>query len=582
MSWYHAEAIGVRLQQLVASLTGSMWAKNDERVDSLEAARDLPPAYDPPTADQVARIVSNKTVRAPQENLPLPFVILGCARSGTTSLCNILDQAINGVCALEPEPNLNFETREAMEGRYPWEREVIRQTVLARAQAVGRKGLIYGEKNVTLGPFIGELASSGGFRFVLITRDGRDVVRSLLNWHTQVFGNIYRECAEPAELHPRAKQASELSAPGDLSDYARPRPGQEDPYFERWPSLSRLEMCAWYWSHINDLFLRELALLASDRWTTIDYSETSSFDVLRIARFLGLDGLDAKTVQPLIDQRINSVMDRTSEQTAFPAWPDWSDEERVRFECIAAPMMIRLGYYPSEGFVRFCPACYGDWWRAHTGGIEWYEWMYNSRRSAHDDLLRFVAEREAEGETLDSILDVGCGRAVGYSDYFEDRHYVGLDLSGANIEWCIANRDNPLHEYRAGDIVTEPINEWFDLVFSQGTIDNCYDINAYLKTMVAASSNWIYVTAYRGWFPVLKDHRYMWDASTTCFYNDLSPAEVRRVLQDLGCTDIRLEALRMENSATKFETRIIARAPAAHRDRLVVRADADPRLETGA
>jgi perosamine synthetase len=45
------------------------------------------------------------------------FFILTCARSGSTSLSKILNEAENGVCKVEPAPNLNRETRLAMDGR---------------------------------------------------------------------------------------------------------------------------------------------------------------------------------------------------------------------------------------------------------------------------------------------------------------------------------------------------------------------------------------------------------------------------------------------------------------------------------
>jgi hypothetical protein len=43
--------------------------------------------------------------------------------------------------------------------------------------------------------------------------------------------------------------------------------------------------------------------------------------------------------------------------------------------------------------------------------------------------------------------------------------------------------------------------------------------------------------------------------------NDISPSETKAYLQKLGCTDIRVEALPMQNAATENEILIIARAP---------------------
>ena len=133
-----------------------------------------------------------------------PFFILACARSGSTSLARILDDASNGTCAIEPVPNLNVETRLAHDGRpaHPLaapsadRAEVVRALVVPRVQRGLAEHEVYGEKNVTYGPFIPELHAQTGARFVCMKRDGRDVVRSMLDWHDALFGNVYRECAD--------------------------------------------------------------------------------------------------------------------------------------------------------------------------------------------------------------------------------------------------------------------------------------------------------------------------------------------------------------------------------------------------
>jgi SAM-dependent methyltransferase len=187
--------------------------------------------------------------------------------------------------------------------------------------------------------------------------------------------------------------------------------------------------------------------------------------------------------------------------------------------------------------------------------------MYNGRRSAHDDLMDFVARIDGSQGRIGSLLDVGCGLAVGYADGFTDRRYVGVDLSEKEIRWCREHRSRANHDYIHGDIITDPPEEKFDLVFSQGTIDNSYDMDAYLRAIARCARRWIYVTAYRGWFPDLPEHRYSWDEGTTCFYNDISPRQTRETLEALGCTDIRIGPLSMTNAAVPFETCITARIP---------------------
>jgi len=173
------------------------------------------------------------------------FFVLSCARSGSTSLARILDTAVNGTCAIEPAPNLNRETRDMMEGRIADPTAVLEKTVMPRVREGLNEVEIYGEKNVTYGPFVTCLYQLLNCKFVFLKRDGRDVVRSLINWHEKKFGSIYRECKETGRLSPIATTAAaNLPVHLDTSDYARPRPLEGDPLHIEWESLTRLLRCA--------------------------------------------------------------------------------------------------------------------------------------------------------------------------------------------------------------------------------------------------------------------------------------------------------------------------------------------------
>ena len=281
------------------------------------------------------------------EDMPLEpiFFVFGCARSGTTSLCEALDFATNAVCLTEPAPNLTYETREMMDGRCADPFGVISRTLAPRIHSVLDQGLIYGEKNNTLGPFVPYLARHFAAKFVLVVRDGRDVTRSLMNWHNQMFGTVYRECKEMGELSERAQQmAGGLSVENDWSDYSRPRPSVGDPWHERWLDLSRFEMCAWYWAYINRLFLNNLEQIQADRWMCIDYTRPSPESVVKIAEFLGLTGVDRTKVQLHLDSKVNSLEQRTGESGRFPAWDCWDTDRTAQFEVIAASVMREFGY----------------------------------------------------------------------------------------------------------------------------------------------------------------------------------------------------------------------------------------------
>lgn len=490
------------------------------------------------------------------------FFIVSCARSGSTSLANILDTATNGTCVVEPEPTLSVESRLAMEGRLDDPDDVVARLVAPRVEAGLAEHGVYGEKNVTYGPFVRALHEQTGGRFVFLRRDGRDVVRSLLDWHDRIFGTIYRECADPGALTPRAvAAAAALPAHLDTSDYARPRPRPGTALADRWETMSRLEMCAYYWSTVNDLYRRELAALPPDRWVEIDYTRVSAADVMRIADFCGLEGLREADVETLLDARINSAADRGEHGPGHAHWRDWDGGQRRRFEEVAGETMRALGYFGDRP-TRWRPTGFGVCWHEHAEDLDWYEWMHDGRRAMHEEAVAWIRARDAAGDAIESVADFGCGLGVGYCDALADRRYEGFDLCVESIEWCRRNRSQARHAYHHLDFVAERTRDQYDLVMSSGTIDNGYDVEAFLDAMLRAARKWIYVTCYRGWFPDLSEHRYTWNADHGCFYADLAPARVRDFLESRGATDITIEPRPTGRDDIPNETRIIARVPA--------------------
>jgi hypothetical protein len=204
------------------------------------------------------------------------------------------------------------------------------------------------------------------------------------------------------------------------------------------------------------------------------------------------------------------------------------------------------------------PPTYGVFWKEHDGGLEWYTWMYNSRIDQHQCFQEWFHYANSL-ESIRSVLECGCGFAVGYADFFKDIRYVGMDLAETAIAWCKKNRLNAKHDYVARDSIAENFDEKFDLVFSQGTIDNTYDINGFIKSAIAASRRWIFITAYRGFFPDLLEHRYSWNDQHGCFYNDISPYQVYKLLKAEGCSDINIVPSHTGRQDIPFETLIIAR-----------------------
>lgn len=209
--------------------------------------------------------------------------------------------------------------------------------------------------------------------------------------------------------------------------------------------------------------------------------------------------------------------------------------------------------------IRPKPPNYGTWWEREANDLGWYEDIHHLRPFAHDAFLSWLSDLERVDGPIHSILEVGCGRAVLYADAFASRRYVGFDISERQIRWCREHRLNPRHEYVSGDFIEWRGDEQFDLVFSHAVIDHVYDVNAFMRSVVRASRRWIYVASYRGWFPDQASHRYTWSDDSTCFYNDVSPLELRRVLQELQVEQTRIYPLPgAAAEGIDFETVIVA------------------------
>ncbi len=273
------------------------------------------------------------------------FFVLGCARSGTTSLCRILDTASNAKCLMEPIPNMNVESRQHLEGVLENPLECLLNTIPERAFETIKNHKLYGEKNNALFAFIEELYKLFNCKFIFIIRDGRSVVQSMHNWHNELFGNFYRECREKGNLSPAAEKVlSELPLEDDTSNYSRPRPGPDDPCHDKWANMTRHEMLSWYWSFVNNYTLDKLSNIPTENQIIVDYSNPASCDIQAVFDFLGLEGFDRDTVECMLGKKINSLCERTGETQKRRDWREWTEHEILTFQEIAGATMRRLGF----------------------------------------------------------------------------------------------------------------------------------------------------------------------------------------------------------------------------------------------
>jgi len=117
--------------------------------------------------------------------------------------------------------------------------------------------------------------------------------------------------------------------------------------------------------------------------------------------------------------------------------------------------------------------------------------------------------------------------------------YTGLDFSESCIEYCKQNSD---FEFIAGDFIKMDLSGKYDLVFSHAVIDHVYDPDLFLEKIAKATEKYAYVSAYRGYFPELKEHKMKWINRLACYHNSLSVNQLKKVLTncDLGSDEFTI------------------------------------------
>tara|TARA_B100001765_G_scaffold185248_1_gene129797 strand:- start:226 stop:909 length:684 start_codon:yes stop_codon:yes gene_type:complete len=176
-------------------------------------------------------------------------------------------------------------------------------------------------------------------------------------------------------------------------------------------------------------------------------------------------------------------------------------------------------------------ANYGKIWQEKLGDeqIQWYEGMHKSCLKMHDDFKEFLREKRPS-----SILEIGCGAGyypINLKDLFIDKEYVGIDISETAIEFC---KSRSSFNFICTDFLKKNIDRKFDLIFSHALIDHVYDIDLFIEKIIKSCNRFVYVTAYRGYFPDLEKHVMRRNNLEGTYYNDVSIKQLTKKFMDMG------------------------------------------------
>lgn len=171
---------------------------------------------------------------------------------------------------------------------------------------------------------------------------------------------------------------------------------------------------------------------------------------------------------------------------------------------------------------------YGEGWQKVD--LEFYNRIYNYRPLLHQDFIKYLKSKN----NIKTVLEVGCGAGtypIEFKDLFEDKKYVGIDIGKPSIEYC---KKHSSFKFICGDLINLDCNSKFDLVFSHAVIDHVYDIDKFLDKILSCTKKFAYISAYRGYFPNLKEHKMTWSNEKGCYYNDLSVEQLKNFLKSKG------------------------------------------------
>src|SRR6056297_386467 len=264
------------------------------------------------------------------------FFIIGFSRSGTTAVAKILNTASNASVFVEQPPKMCIDSGMRYEGNLPEPKEFILKSKEKQIQDVQKQGMIYGDKNMNYLYFVKEMRELWPCKFVFLVRDGREVVRSAMNWDKKHPGRNYNRY----EDHP---EATITQPEEDFWDFGRIRPLKNNQIFSRWKSMDLFEKFAWSWNEYNKILIEHVKKLDQEEFIILDMSNVCVENIFQTFEFLNLNGYMKSKVSEMMKSKINTT--HAEESQKFQHWSDWDEKMNRKFECYASEMMGKLGYF---------------------------------------------------------------------------------------------------------------------------------------------------------------------------------------------------------------------------------------------
>ena len=160
---------------------------------------------------------------------------------------------------------------------------------------------------------------------IYIVRDGREWVRSMLNW-----GEVYGKTGIRKHFSHKWPSADRIF---------------NDPYAEKWKFLSQFEKLCWAWTNLNEYALETAKRNPNTRIFRFEEifggNERYAYLADLVAFAISLPGIDPGRIGA-----IDGWLERKIHQSSakFPAWENWTLDQKCQFEQMCGPLMKKLGY----------------------------------------------------------------------------------------------------------------------------------------------------------------------------------------------------------------------------------------------
>lgn len=203
----------------------------------------------------------------------------------------------------------------------------VRQIISQRHQfVINQKGHIYVEANIGYYGLIDVVSDVyANYKIAYVIRDGRSWIRSHMNW-----GQMYKKGKIRSLFAHTWPRASEIK--GDLFE-------------KQWKSLSRFERLCWAWTKLNKYALRTVQTNEDAklfRFEDIFNSPDRFMHFNEMIQFL-MANLEYEPLPPeTLEGWLNNKIHKS--QVSFPAWNDWTIEQKEFFDTTCGALMNEVGY----------------------------------------------------------------------------------------------------------------------------------------------------------------------------------------------------------------------------------------------